>query len=88
MSAPISRELLDILADPETHEPVKLATDEQLATLRERVTKGAARRRDGGELPESFEAALLSQGNRVAYLVADGVPNFLVDDRVELDEPL
>ena len=88
MSAVLSEELLAILADPETHDPVSLATDEQLATLRARIAEGTARRRDGGDIPDDFEAALLSQNDRVAYLVTDGVPNFLIDDRIELDSPL
>lgn len=88
MAAPIDSELLEVLADPETHEPVALATDAQLSALRDALTAGKAKRHDGQALPASVEAALLSQGGKVAYLIADGIPNFLVDERLELDEAL
>ncbi len=88
MAPPLSPDLLKILADPETHEPVSLATDAQLEALRERVDAGRARTKSGEAPPKDFEAALLAQGGRVAYLVHEGVPNFIVDDRIELDEPL
>lgn len=83
----LAKELLDILADPETHEPVTLATEAQLGELRARIASGRAKPK-AGELPDHFEAALLSQKNRVAYLVIDGVPNMLIDDRIELDAAL
>ncbi len=83
-----SADFLAALADPETHEPLSLATEPQLEALRAAIGEGRARRHDG-EAPEtSFEGAFLSKGGRWAYLVSDGVPSFLVESRVELDEPL
>jgi len=82
--------VLALLADPETHEKVRPASDDEIERLRDAITSGRARRHDAGDLPDpsSFEGAFLSQGGRVAYLVFDGVPSFLIDDRIELDEPL
>lgn len=87
MTAPISEELLRILADPETHEPLTLATDSQLDALRARIRDGA-KLKSGAAAPTDFEAALLSHGNRVAYFIHEGVPNLLIDDRLELPSPL
>ena len=87
MTAPISEELLKILADPETHEPLTLATDAQLEAIRAAIA-GGAKTHSGGDAPTDFEGALLSQGGRVAYLIHEGVPNLLIDDRLELDSPL
>lgn len=80
----LSPDLLAILADPETHEPVSLANDGELASLREAVRGGKARRKDGGAVPEHFDGAFLSQGGKVAYLVVDGIPNFLIEERLEI----
>ena len=40
-------DLLAVLACPETHAPVQLASDGQLQALRDAVAEGKARRKDG-----------------------------------------
>ena len=81
-------DLLALLADPETHEASIPASEAELAKLREAIQSGAARRRDGKPAKTSFDGALLSQGRKVAYLVEEGVPNLLVDERLELASAL
>ena len=85
MSLSLNPELVGVLACPETHEPVTLASEAQLQQLREAIAAGTARRRDGSEIEPDFEGALLSHGGKVAYLVRDGIPNLLIDERLELD---
>jgi uncharacterized protein YbaR (Trm112 family) len=84
----LAPDLLELLADPETHEGLALASDAQLAALREALQAGKARRRDGRPVQSTFEGALLSQGGRVAYLIEGGIPNLLVDERLELASAL
>jgi uncharacterized protein YbaR (Trm112 family) len=86
--AAIGQELLGLLADPETHEELALATGSELAALKQALAEGRARRRNGALVEQSLDGALLSQGRRVAYLIEAGIPNLLVDERVELDAPL
>ncbi len=81
-------QLLEILVDPETKGPVRLATEAELARLRAAVEGGGASRADGKDPSSEFEAAFLSQGGAVAYIVADGIPIFLIDERVQLDPSL
>jgi uncharacterized protein YbaR (Trm112 family) len=95
MTTPIPADLLEILADPETHEPVELASAKQLTALNKAVKAGTAKRRDGqpldsdaGDGDSGIEAALLSQGGKVAYPVRDGIANFLIEERIELSEAL
>lgn len=80
-------DLLPLLADPETHAPLTRASDAELAELRNAVAEKRARRRDRGGVP-SFDAAFLTADRKIAYLVEDGVPNFVIDERIELDHPL
>jgi uncharacterized protein YbaR (Trm112 family) len=82
------KELLEILADPETHGPVRLATEPELARLREAASAGRARRHDGKEGSTTFEAAFLCQEGAVAYVVLDGIPVFLVDERLDIEPRL
>ena len=81
-------ELLEILVDPETHGPVRLATEAELAALDAAVAAGRARRRDGKDATAGLEAAFLCQEGAVAYVVEDGIPVFLIDERLEIDPPL
>ncbi len=84
----LTPELLELLADPETHEPLALADEVQLSRLRAAIQDGRAKRRGGQAASLEFEGALLSQGQRVAYLIAGGIPNLLIDDRLELSQAL
>lgn len=88
MASSLPDELVSQLVDPETHEPVDRATDRELQSLREALARGRARRHDGGAPPDEFEAAFLTEGGDRAYLVVDGIPNFLVNERIDLDPPL
>lgn len=84
----LAPDLLALLADPETHEALVLADEPQLVQLREALAQGNARRRDGKPVSGGFEGALLSQGGKVAYLIEAGIPNLLVDERLELASAL
>lgn len=87
-SRALPEHLLDALVDPLTHEPVHPATPEQLAALHDAVSRGAVRRRGGGAPPEALDGALMTSGGRAAYPIVNGLPHLLVDDRLELHEPL
>ncbi|MFT3926060.1 MAG: hypothetical protein QM778_26185 [Myxococcales bacterium] len=86
--ASIAPDLLALLADPETHEAFALASSAELAALKQAVSEGRGRRRNGSALSAELDGALLCQGRRVAYLIEAGIPNLLIDERVELDAPL
>jgi uncharacterized protein YbaR (Trm112 family) len=86
--AAIANDLLELLADPETHQPLTLASDSELAALKRAVEQGKAKRHDGKGLALGFDAALLCQDKRVAYLIEGGIPNLLIDERLELTEAL
>jgi uncharacterized protein YbaR (Trm112 family) len=81
-------ELLEILVDPETKGKVRLASDAELARLRDAVGAGRAKRKDGTEANATFEAAFIAQDGAVAYVVEEGIPVFLIDERLEISPPL
>lgn len=86
--AQLSPALLELLADPETHEPLSLASEGDLAALRAAVQRGRATRRSGAPIAEPIDGALLAQGRKVAYLIEAGIPNLLIDERLELADAL
>jgi uncharacterized protein YbaR (Trm112 family) len=80
--------LLAVLGDPETHEKLALANAAELEQLRAAVRTGTARRRDGKAVSADFEGALLTPRRNVAYLVQAGIPNLLLDERLELESAI
>ncbi|MEM8883042.1 MAG: Trm112 family protein [Planctomycetota bacterium] len=81
---PIDPELLEILVCPETHQPVKLADADTLAGLNNRAKAGALKNKQGGLVSGTIEEALIREDGKCAYLIEDGIPNMLIDERVEL----
>ncbi len=81
-------DLTDLLADPETHEPVRRATQDELEAIAWALREKRARVRGGGPLPGRIEGAYLSHAGRWVYPDVDGMPSLLVEERLELDEPL
>ena len=80
--------LEELLVDPETHERVLRATEAQLEAIRAQIADGTARRHDGGELPQTIDGAYLSRGGRWVYPDVDGFASFLIEERIELAEPV
>ncbi len=76
------------VVDPETHAELAPASDETLAALTRRLDSGAARRRNGEPIARPLEGAFVAASRRAVYLVEAGVPNFVIDERVELDAEL
>ena len=68
--------------DPEDRSPLHLADPGELAALKKDIADAKAKRADGAEVP-AFESAFLTADGSRAYLVIEGLPNFLVRERVE-----
>lgn len=75
------------LIDPESHEPLSEATDEAIAKLTSLVSQGRARQADGRPVAP-FEGAYLPPSRDRAYPIRGGIPSFLLEERLELDEAL
>lgn len=80
--------LTELLADPETHEAVRRATQDELEKIAWALREKRARVRGGGEPPAHVTGAYVTHGGSWIYPDADGLPSLLVDERIELDEPL
>ena len=80
----VSAELVEILACPESRQPVRLASAEELAALNARIREGALRNRGGAAPEKEFDEALIREDGKVAYPVDDGIPVMLIEESVEL----
>jgi len=82
---PVSPDLLEILVCPETKQPVKLAPDELLARLNERIRAGQLRNRGGDPVSKPLEEGLVREDGQVLYPVDDSIPVMLVEESIPLD---
>lgn len=80
----IDQELLDILVCPETHQPLKLADEETLAGLNGKIKASALKNHQGELVSKPVEEALVREDGKCVYLIDDGIPNMLIDERVDL----
>lgn len=80
----IDPELLEVLVCPETHQPVKPATDELLAEINQKIKAGALKNHRGDAVAAPVEAALVREDGQCLYPVEDDIPNMLIDERIDL----
>jgi uncharacterized protein YbaR (Trm112 family) len=80
----IDKDLLKILACPETHQPLTEAGADVLDAVNERVASGQAVNKSGEAIADKLEAALVREDGKVAYPIRDGIPVLLIDEGIEL----
>lgn len=81
---PIEPELLKILVCPETHQPVQPAADDLLSQVNERIKAGAQKNHQGDAVSRPIEEGLVREDGKCLYVIDDGIPNMLIDERIDL----
>jgi uncharacterized protein YbaR (Trm112 family) len=81
----IDKELLQILACPETHQPLAEAGADLIAKVNAAVGEGRCKNRGGQSVTESLSGGLLRQDEKVLYPVREGIPVLLVDEGIEIE---
>jgi uncharacterized protein YbaR (Trm112 family) len=80
----VDPELLAILRCPESLQPVRLADDSMVRRLQDQARQGSLQNLQGEKVAADFEALLLREDGKRAYLVRDGIPVMLIDEAVAL----
>jgi len=81
---PLDEKMLARLVCPETHQPLTLAGDDLVAQLNRARTDGSLKTHGGQMIHDPIEQVLVRVDGKGAYVVTDGVPNLLADERVDL----
>jgi len=81
----IAKELLEILACPETRQPLRLAGEKELTAVNARIRAGGLRNRGSEEVTEPLEAGLVREDGKVLYPVLEDIPILLVEEGIELE---
>jgi uncharacterized protein YbaR (Trm112 family) len=84
---PINKELLDILACPETKQSLTLAEADLLATLNERIRQGTLTNRSGQPVTEAIDGGLVREDRCYLYPIRDEIPIMLIDEAIALENP-
>lgn len=77
-------ELLQILACPETKQPLTVADEALVARLNERRASGGLKNRGGEAVEGTLDGGLLRQDGRWLYPVIDGIPVLLIESAIEI----
>ena len=80
----VDAELLEILACPETKQPVRLADDELVRKVNAAVATGTLRNREGQSVTEPIEAGLLREDGQYLYPVRDDIPVMLIGEAIDV----
>lgn len=84
MSRVIDKELLAILACPETHQPLAEADAALLARVNARIKAGGAKNVGGAAVTEPLEAGLVRSDGRIVYPIRDEIPVLLIDEGIPI----
>ena len=81
----IHPELLEILACPETKQPVRLADDELVEKLNGLIEQQKLLNRAGEPVKEKMDAGLVREDGKYLYPIADDIPVMLIDEGIPLE---
>ena len=80
----VSSDLLEILACPETKQPLAVASDDVLSKVNAEIQSGSLRNRGGVPVSKSVDEALVREDGKILYVVDDGIPVMLIEESIEL----
>ena len=76
--------ILQILACPESKQPLRRASDAELAEINRRIGEGSLANRVEVAVAEPVEGLLIRQDGQFAYPIRNGIPIMLVEEAIPL----
>lgn len=80
----IDKDLLAILACPETRQPLAEAGADLLKRVNERISAGSVKNVGGAAVKQALNGGLVRQDGKIVYPVRDDIPVLLVDEGIAL----
>lgn len=81
----IDRQLLDILACPETREAVSLADEALIESLNRKIEARQLVNRAGEKVTEPIDGGLVREDGRYLYAIRNDIPIMLVEEGIPLE---
>ena len=80
----IDQDLLEILACPETKEPVHLAEQSLIDELNARIERGELSNRGEKPVTKKIDGGLVREDGAYLYPIEDDIPVMLIDEAIPL----
>ena len=80
----VDKELLSILACPQSHQPLKHASQEVLDRLNAAISKGSLTNNKGSAVTEPLLEALITKDGSILYPVREDIPVMLIDQSISI----
>ncbi|MFN0207019.1 MAG: Trm112 family protein [Planctomycetota bacterium] len=77
-------ELLKLLVDPKSKEPLRRATDAEIARVNATIDKGV-KNQGGQPVKDKLTEALVAEKGKRVYPVRDNIPVLLFDESIALE---
>lgn len=82
----MDKRLLTILRCPVTHKGLNTANRDLLARVNAAIDSGGLANRDGTVLSQPLEEALVTDDEKLAYPVSNGIPVLLEGESISLEQ--
>ena len=82
----LAQTLLEILACPETKEPVAQAGEELIAKINAAIENGTLQNRSGQKIVEKIDGGLIRKDRKYLYPIRDDIPIMLIDEGIPLEQ--
>jgi uncharacterized protein YbaR (Trm112 family) len=82
----MDKRLLLILRCPVTHKGLNVAGRDTLARINSAIGSGGVSNRDGAVLSQPLDEALVTDDEKLAYPVSNGIPVLLEGESIRLDQ--
>lgn len=80
----IDKDLLEILACPETHQPLCLAEEAVVEGVNARIASGDCTNVGGAKVEQPIQGGLVREDGKILYPVRESIPVLLVDEGIAL----
>lgn len=80
----VDKELLSILACPQSQQPLKHASQEVLDRLNTAISKGTLTNSKGSVVTEPLLEALVTKDGSILYPVRENIPVMLIDESISI----
>jgi len=82
----MDKRLLDILCCPTTKAPLRLLSDQELASLNQAIGTNGVRFGNGTRVTAAVKAGLITRDRRTIYRIDDDIPVMLADEAIATDQ--
>lgn len=78
--------ILRILVCPRTHNPLRMASAEEIETVNKRISEGTAVNYGGRTVSDPVQVGLVPDSEPVLYPILEGIYVLLVDEAIHIGE--